>query len=112
MVEGVTVLKPFFEGLRAPLLSLVKSIQPEELDEFRDGAKELFHRQVDILFRADAGPSAADDFLRELIAFAQSWALSMRLSANAEWIGQMDESRDARVEPPLGFEDLKARINA
>lgn len=109
-LDFVQMLRPFIEGLRAPFEALAKSIEPDEIQEFKEGARALFHRQVDLLFDSEDDALAVDQSLRELVEYAESWALSVRLSANSEWLEQMDESRELRAEPPVSLEELRNRL--
>lgn len=81
----------------------------DEVTEFLDGMRPIFHRVIDATMVPEPdGPDVAAA-VAEFANYIESWSLTARLGANSEWIRQMEEEFDLS-DKPVTIDELHRRL--
>lgn len=120
LAELMEATKSLDAPLRGVMLSLLgtvenfpylgKAMSDDEMPEFLDGIRPLVHRFVDSTFVAIPDSEELLKTLAEFVNYIESWTLTARLSANSDWLRQMEESAVDDARDPVSVADLRARL--
>ena len=111
---ALSTMRPMFAAMFEPASQLVKALNPDEAPEFAAGLREILHRAVEALIQPEPDEHAFTQWAQELIAYYESWTLTTRLAANAEWLRQMAESRAEPITAAnlVTLDELHRRLSA